>query len=83
MQSLLPDPEAQLDEPLIIRPTSETVIWHTFARWIQSHRDLPLLMNQWANVLRWEMRCRPFLRSSEFLWQEVSERLLRAEELYQ
>jgi prolyl-tRNA synthetase len=54
----------------VVRPTSETIIWHSFAKWIQSHRDLPLLANQWANVLRWEMRPRPFLRSAEFLWQE-------------
>jgi prolyl-tRNA synthetase len=53
-----------------VRPTSETIIWHSFAKWIQSYRDLPLLANQWANVLRWEMRPRPFLRSAEFLWQE-------------
>src|ERR687893_239789 len=57
-------------ERLAIRPTSETVIWHTYKRWIQSYRDLPLLYNQWCNVLRWEMRTRLFLRSSEFLWQE-------------
>lgn len=61
---------AELEEPLIIRPTSETIIWSTYARWIQSYRDLPLLLNQWANVLRWEMRTRLFLRTSEFLWQE-------------
>ena len=102
---LRPDPTAELDEPLIIRPTSETMIWHMFAKWIDSHRDLPLKINQWANVVRragtdrskmsprcvqerarspprarrrlgtaqvvrWEMRTRPFLRSSEFLWQE-------------
>ena len=54
----------------MVRPTSETIIWHSFAKWIQSHRDLPHLANQWANVLRWEMRPRPFLRSAEFLWQE-------------
>jgi prolyl-tRNA synthetase len=69
-QELVVDPEAQLEEPLIIRPTSETVIWNTFAKWIQSHRDLPLKVNQWANVVRWELRTRPFLRTSEFLWQE-------------
>ena len=67
---LIPDPAAELDEPLIIRPTSETMIWHMFQKWIGSHRDLPLKVNQWANVVRWEMRTRPFLRSSEFLWQE-------------
>eukprot|EP00587_Corethron_hystrix_P003299 CAMPEP_0113303654 /NCGR_PEP_ID=MMETSP0010_2-20120614/3982_1 /TAXON_ID=216773 ORGANISM="Corethron hystrix, Strain 308" /NCGR_SAMPLE_ID=MMETSP0010_2 /ASSEMBLY_ACC=CAM_ASM_000155 /LENGTH=656 /DNA_ID=CAMNT_0000157691 /DNA_START=173 /DNA_END=2143 /DNA_ORIENTATION=+ /assembly_acc=CAM_ASM_000155 len=67
---LIADPEAELEEPLIIRPTSETVIWSTFKKWIVSHRDLPLKVNQWANVMRWEMRTRPFLRTSEFLWQE-------------
>src|SRR5918912_424742 len=60
----------ELDEPLIIRPTSETIIWMTYAKWVQSYRDLPLLYNQWCNVVRWEMRTRLFLRSSEFLWQE-------------
>eukprot|EP00668_Euglena_longa_P029818 GGOE01037192.1.p1 GENE.GGOE01037192.1~~GGOE01037192.1.p1 ORF type:complete len:640 (+),score=132.36 GGOE01037192.1:117-2036(+) len=65
-----PDPEAKLEEALVVRPTSETMIWNMFARWISSYRDLPLLINQWANVVRWEMRTRPFLRSSEFLWQE-------------
>jgi len=64
------DPEAKLEEELIIRPTSETVIWSTYKNWIQSYRDLPLLVNQWANVMRWEMRTRLFLRTSEFLWQE-------------
>src|SRR5918998_1818750 len=59
-----------LEEPLAIRPSSEAIIWHTYKRWIQSYRDLPLLYNQWANVLRWEMRTRLFLRTSEFLWQE-------------
>jgi prolyl-tRNA synthetase len=67
---LMPDPEAKLEEPLIVRPTSETVIGAAMARWIQSWRDLPLLTNQWANVVRWEMRTRMFLRTSEFLWQE-------------
>jgi prolyl-tRNA synthetase len=67
---LVPDPEAKLEEPLIVRPTSETVIGQAMARWIQSWRDLPLLTNQWANVVRWEMRTRMFLRTSEFLWQE-------------
>ena len=67
---LIADPEAELEDPLIIRPTSETMIWHTFRKWISSHRDLPLKVNQWANVMRWEMRTRPFLRTSEFLWQE-------------
>lgn len=64
------DPEAKLEEELIIRPTSETIIWNTYKNWIQSWRDLPLLINQWANVLRWEMRTRLFLRTAEFLWQE-------------
>ncbi|HTX24675.1 MAG TPA: proline--tRNA ligase [Steroidobacteraceae bacterium] len=67
---LQPDPEARLEEPLIVRPTSETVIAAAFQRWIRSYRDLPLLLNQWANVVRWEMRPRLFLRTSEFLWQE-------------
>jgi prolyl-tRNA synthetase len=65
-----PDPTAKLEEPLIVRPTSETIIWHMYGRWINSYRDLPLLINQWANVVRWEMRTRPFLRTAEFLWQE-------------
>lgn len=64
------DPEAKLEEELIVRPTSETVIWNSYKRWIQSYRDLPILINQWANVVRWEMRTRLFLRTSEFLWQE-------------
>jgi prolyl-tRNA synthetase len=68
--SLVPDPEAKLEEPLVVRPTSETVIGAAMARWVQSWRDLPLLTNQWANVVRWEMRTRMFLRTSEFLWQE-------------
>ena len=67
---LVVDPEAELEEPLIVRPTSETIIGDAFQRWIKSHRDLPLLINQWANVVRWEMRTRLFLRTSEFLWQE-------------
>lgn len=67
---LIVDPEAKLEEELIIRPTSETIIWDTYRNWIKSYRDLPLLYNQWANVMRWEMRTRPFLRTSEFLWQE-------------
>jgi prolyl-tRNA synthetase len=67
---LIPDPAAKLEEPLVVRPTSETVIGAAMARWIQSWRDLPLLTNQWANVVRWEMRTRMFLRTSEFLWQE-------------
>ena len=64
------DPEARLEEELIVRPTSETIIWNTYKNWIQSYRDLPILCNQWANVVRWEMRTRLFLRTAEFLWQE-------------
>jgi len=64
------DPSAKLEEELIVRPTSETIIWNTYKNWIKSYRDLPLLINQWANVVRWEMRTRPFLRTAEFLWQE-------------
>jgi prolyl-tRNA synthetase len=64
------DPTARLEEELVVRPTSETIIWNTYRDWIQSYRDLPLLINQWANVVRWEMRTRPFLRTAEFLWQE-------------
>ena len=64
------DPTARLEEELIIRPTSETIIWNTYKNWIHSYRDLPLMCNQWCNVMRWEMRTRPFLRTSEFLWQE-------------
>jgi prolyl-tRNA synthetase len=64
------DPESKLEEPLVIRPTSETIIWDTYKNWIQSYRDLPLLINQWCNVVRWEMRTRLFLRTAEFLWQE-------------
>ncbi len=67
---LRPAPSAQLEEPLIVRPTSETIIGATFARWVQSYRDLPILINQWANVVRWELRTRLFLRTTEFLWQE-------------
>ncbi|HEY5463928.1 MAG TPA: proline--tRNA ligase [Hanamia sp.] len=67
---IIVDPEAKLEEELIIRPTSETIIWNTYKTWIQSYRDLPLLVNQWANVVRWEMRTRLFLRTTEFLWQE-------------
>ena len=67
---LQPDPDAKLEEPLIVRPTSETIIGDAFSRWVKSHRDLPLKINQWANVVRWEMRTRLFLRTSEFLWQE-------------
>jgi prolyl-tRNA synthetase len=89
---LVPDPEAKLEEPLVVRPTSETVIGAAMSRWIQSWRDLPLLTNQWANVVRWEMRTRMFLRTSEFLWQEghtahadrvdAMEETLRALEMY-
>ncbi|NID10890.1 proline--tRNA ligase [Fibrivirga algicola] len=67
---IIVDPDAKLEEELIVRPTSETVIWSTYKNWIQSYRDLPLLINQWANVVRWEMRTRLFLRTAEFLWQE-------------
>jgi len=67
---LIPDPDAKLEEPLVVRPTSETIIGDAMARWIQSWRDLPLMLNQWGNVVRWEMRTRMFLRTSEFLWQE-------------
>ena len=69
-EGLIVDPDSKLDEPLIIRPTSETIIWNTYKNWIQSYRDLPLLINQWCNVVRWEMRTRLFLRTAEFLWQE-------------
>jgi len=69
-KELIVDPDAKLEEELIVRPTSETVIWSTYKNWIQSYRDLPLLVNQWANVVRWEMRTRIFLRTTEFLWQE-------------
>jgi prolyl-tRNA synthetase len=64
------DPEAKLEEELVVRPTSEAIIWSTYKKWIQSYRDLPILINQWANVVRWEMRTRLFLRTAEFLWQE-------------
>jgi len=67
---LMVDPDAKLDEELVVRPTSEAIIWSTYKRWVQSYRDLPLLINQWANVVRWEMRTRLFLRTAEFLWQE-------------
>ncbi|MFT3920385.1 proline--tRNA ligase [Cloacibacterium sp.] len=67
---LIVDPEAKLEEELIVRPTSEAIIWNTYKTWIQSYRDLPILINQWANVVRWEMRTRLFLRTAEFLWQE-------------
>ncbi len=67
---LIVDPDAKLEEELIVRPTSEAIIWNTYRGWVQSHRDLPLLINQWANVVRWEMKTRLFLRTAEFLWQE-------------
>ena len=69
-KGVIVDPEAKLEEELIVRPTSETIIWNTYRNWIQSYRDLPILVNQWANVVRWEMRTRLFLRTAEFLWQE-------------
>lgn len=69
-KGLIADPDAKLEEELIVRPTSETIIWSTYKNWIQSYRDLPILVNQWANVVRWEMRTRLFLRTAEFLWQE-------------
>ena len=69
-KGVIVDPESKLEEEIIVRPTSETVIWSMYKKWIQSHRDLPVLINQWANVVRWEMRTRLFLRTSEFLWQE-------------
>ena len=77
---LVPDPEAKLEEPLVVRPTSETVIGTAFARWVQSWRDLPVQINQWANVVRWEMRTRMFLRTSEFLWQEAHAAYASAEQ---
>jgi len=67
---IMVDPDAKLEEELIVRPTSETIIWNTYKNWVQSYRDLPILVNQWANVVRWEMRTRLFLRTAEFLWQE-------------
>jgi len=70
LNGVIVDPESKLEEEIIVRPTSETVIWSMYKKWIQSHRDLPVLINQWANVVRWEMRTRLFLRTSEFLWQE-------------
>ncbi len=69
-KGIVVDPDAKLEEELIVRPTSETIIWDTYRKWIQSYRDLPILVNQWANVVRWEMRTRLFLRTAEFLWQE-------------
>lgn len=79
---LEPDPDAELEEKLVVRPTSETMIWSMYSRWIQSYRDLPLMLNQWANVVRWEMRTRPFLRTSEFLWQEGHTAHATAEEAH-
>ena len=73
-KGVIVDPDAKLEEELIVRPTSETVIWNTYKNWVQSYRDLPILVNQWANVVRWEMRTRLFLRTTEFLWQEGSYR---------
>ena len=70
LKGVIVDPKSKLEEEIIVRPTSETVIWSMYKKWIQSHRDLPVLINQWANVVRWEMRTRLFLRTSEFLWQE-------------
>src|SRR5215510_10619991 len=67
---LVPDPESKLNEPLVVRPTSETIIGASYAKWVQSYRDLPILINQWCNIVRWEMRTRLFLRTTEFLWQE-------------
>ena len=69
-KGIIVDPDAKLEEELIVRPTSETIIWDTYRKWVQSYRDLPILVNQWANVVRWEMRTRLFLRTAEFLWQE-------------
>ncbi len=69
-KGLVVDPDARLEEELVVRPTSETIIWNTYKNWIKSYRDLPILCNQWANVVRWEMRTRLFLRTTEFLWQE-------------
>jgi prolyl-tRNA synthetase len=80
---IIVDPEAKLEEELIVRPTSETIIWNTYKTWIQSYRDLPLLINQWANVVRWEMRTRLFLRTAEFLWQEGHTAHATAEEAVQ
>lgn len=79
---LIADPAAKLADPLIVRPTSETMIWNTFRDWIVSWRDLPLKVNQWANVMRWEMRTRPFLRTSEFLWQEGHTAHISRDEAY-
>jgi len=67
---LIPDPDSKLEEEIIVRPTSETIIWSMYKKWIKSHRDLPILINQWANVVRWEMRTRLLLRTCEFVWQD-------------
>ena len=80
---LVPDPASKLEEPLVVRPTSETIIYDAYARWVQSYRDLPILINQWANVVRWEMRTRLFLRTAEFLWQEGHTAHATAEEAEQ
>lgn len=80
---LIADPDAKLDEELVVRPTSEAIIWNTYKSWIQSYRDLPILLNQWANVVRWEMRTRLFLRTAEFLWQEGHTAHATAEEAIQ
>lgn len=80
--NLIPAPDAELEEPFIIRPTSETIIGDSMAKWVQSYRDLPLLLNQWANVMRWEMRPRMFLRTTEFLWQEGHNAFATKEEAY-
>jgi len=82
-QGIIVDEDAKLEEELIVRPTSETIIWDTYRRWIQSYRDLPLLLNQWANVVRWEMRTRLFLRTAEFLWQEGHTAHATREEAYE
>ena len=81
--SLTIDPESRLEEPLVVRPTSETIIYAMFAKWIQSYRDLPLLLNQWCNIVRWELRTRLFLRTTEFLWQEGHTAHATAEECQQ
>ena len=82
-EGIIVDEDAKLEEELIVRPTSETIIWDTYRRWIQSYRDLPLLLNQWANVVRWEMRTRLFLRTAEFLWQEGHTAHATREEAYE
>ena len=82
-KGVIVDPEAKLEEEYIVRPTSETIIWNTYKNWIQSYRDLPILINQWANVVRWEMRTRLFLRTAEFLWQEGHTAHATSEEAFQ